>query len=92
MSLSARNRRKVTCPYIYFFKNIPVGKVKAGEGKPCQLQCRGQANVHLVKCYHKDFDCQVSIFPSWQRHFSDPKLHYTEILSKMPSFVICTVN
>lgn len=62
MSLSLRNRRKVTCLHIYFFRNIPTGKVRAEEGKPCQLQCRGQANVHLVKCYHKDSDCQVSIF------------------------------
>lgn len=69
MSISVRNRRKVTCLHFFFFKNIPVGKVKAEEGKPCQLQCRGQANVHLVKCYHKDFDCQVSVFLSSQRHF-----------------------
>lgn len=61
--LTIRNTRKVTSINFFFLKNIHIRKVKA-EGKPFQLQCRGQANVYSVIGYHKYF--KVSIFPSSQ--------------------------
>lgn len=65
--LTIRNRRKGTSINFLFLKNICIRKVKAEEGKPFQLQCRGQANVYLAIGYHKSF--RVSIFLSSQTHY-----------------------